>query len=178
MPKGIFNNVFMGFERKKAYRYAVYAGIPLLILVVGFTLYGRYLHLKKSVAAAERNIGRMDTLRKEYTEKKAAFETMAAKVIPTGVSPVSAIELMAKRTGIKDKIISIKPLEEKGVSGYTDRAVEVRLEALDMNHLVNFLYQAEHGDRLVIIRDLSIKERFENRELLDVTLKASVVTKP
>lgn len=178
-PKGLLDRALKGgLDRKKARRYALCLGLPVLVMLAGFTLYSKYLHVKKSVSAGRRDIARMELLKAEYLEKKAAFDSVAGKAVPSGESPVAAVEEMAKRTGIKGKITSIKPLEDRTADGYTDRSVEVKLEGVDMNQLVNFLYRAEHGGRLVIIRGLSIKERFEDRDLVDVTLRASVVTGP
>ena len=42
---------------------------------------------------------------------------------------------------------------------------------------MNFIYHAEAGPVLMVVRELSMKSRFENPDLLDVTMKVSLVTK-
>ena len=174
----LLNNALKGgLDRRRAIRYALYAGVPIALVLAGFGLYGRYAHLKRAVAAGERNIAVMEAMKMEYIEKKAAFDAVASRMGAKTESPVAVVEELAKRTGTKERITSIKPLEEKSAAGYTDRPVEVKVESIDMNQLVNFFYQAANGERLVVIRDLTIKERFENRDLVDATFTASLVSR-
>lgn len=167
----------LDIDRKKAYRYAAYAAVPLMVLFLAILFYGRYADLKKSVGAASRDLAAMEALRGEYLVKKSILDSMAAKASPSGESAVAVTEGIARTTGISGKIKSIKPLEEKAEAGYAESPVEVRLEGVDMNQLVNFLYRAERGDRLVVVKELSIKERFENKDLLDVVLRASLISR-
>jgi hypothetical protein len=119
----------------------------------------------------------MASMKADYIGKKAVLDRFAQRAADSGVSPVSAIEEIAKRTGIKERVASVKPLEEVSSPGYTDKPVEVRLEAVDLNQLVNFIYHGEAGPALMVVRELSMKSRFENPDLLDVTMKVSLVTK-
>lgn len=166
-----------GLDRKKALRYGLFAGLPIALLLAGFGLYGKYAELNRAVAAGERNIAIMEAMKMDYIQKKAEFDAVASRMGAASDSPVAIVEELAKRTGTKELITSIKPLEEKTSSGYTDRPVEIKVESIDMNQLVNFFYQAANGDRLVVIRDLTIKERFENRDLVDATFTASLVSR-
>ncbi len=176
--KNLLNNAIKGgMDRRRALRYGLYAAIPLAVALAGLGIYGRYTHLKKAVAAGERNIVIMEEMKMDYMEKKAAFDAVASRIGAGTESPVAVVEELAKRTGTKERITSIKPLEEKTGAGFTDRPVEVKVEAVDMNQLVNFFYQAANGERLVVIRDLTIKERFENRDLVDATFTASLVSR-
>jgi len=163
--------------RKKAYLYAVYAAVPLALLAGGLTLYGSYASVKKAVEAKKKEVALMATLKAEYAGKKAVLDMISQRAGEQGESPVAAIEEIARRTGIKDRVASVKPLEEKPSPGYMDKPAEVRLEAVDLNQLVNFLYHAESGGKLMVVRELSMKSRFEDPDLLDVTMKVSFVTR-
>jgi hypothetical protein len=164
-------------DRKKAYLYAIYAIIPLALLAGGLTLYGSYASVRKAVEAKKKEIGVMATLKADYIGKKTALDTLSQRAAESGESPVSAIEEIAKRTGIKERVASVKPLEERPSPGYIDKPAEVRLEAVDLNQLVNFLYHAESGGKLMVVRELSMKSRFEDPDLLDVTMEVSLVTR-
>ncbi|MBW7956487.1 MAG: type 4a pilus biogenesis protein PilO [Deltaproteobacteria bacterium] len=164
-------------DRKKAYRYAACIAVPIAVIILALFFYGRYADLKRSAVAASRDLASMEALRGEYLTKKSVLDSMAAKAAPSGESAVAVVEGIARRTGISGKIKSIKPLEEKADAGYAESPVEARLEGVDMNELVNFLYQAEHGDRLVVVKELSIKERFEDRDLVDAVLRVSLISK-
>ena len=164
-------------DRKKAYLYALYAAIPLAVLAAGLTMYGSYASVKKAVQSKKKEVAVMASLKADYMGKKTVLDMVAQRAAEPGDSPVSAIEEIAKRTGIKERVASVKPLEDVPSPGYTDKPVEVRLEAVDLNQLVNFIYQAEAGSKLMVVRELSMKSRFENPDLLDVTMKVSLVTK-
>ncbi len=163
--------------RRKAYLYAIYAGIPLALLAAGLTLYGSYASVRKAVEAKKNEVAVMASLKAEYAGKKAVLDMISQRAGEQSESPVPAIEEIARRTGIRDRVASVKPLEEKPSPGYIDKPVEVRLEAIDLNQLVNFLYHAESGGKLMVVRELSLKARFEDPDLLDATMKVSFVTR-
>lgn len=175
--KDFLNGLLKGKDRKKAYLYAVYVIVPMTVLVAGFTLYGSYSATKKAMNAKKREIAAMAALKADYIGKKALLDAVSQRAASMNESPVAAIEEIAKRTGMKDRVASVRPLEEKTSAGYTDKPVEVKLEAVDLNRLVNFIYQAESGPKLMVVRELSMKSRFEDPDLLDVTLRVSLVTK-
>lgn len=164
-------------DRKKAYLYAIYAVIPLALLAAGLTFYGSYASVKKAVQTKKKEVAVMASLKTDYIGKKTVLDSVSQRAAEAGASPVSAIEEIAKRTGIKERIASVKPLEETHSPGYIDKPAEVRLEAVDLNQLVNFIYYAEAGPALMVVRELSMKSRFENPDLLDVTMKVSLVTR-
>lgn len=171
------NGLRKGPDRKKAYLYAVYVIVPVALLVAGLTLYGSYNSAKKAMNAKKKELSAMAVLKTGYLGKKAALDAVSQRAAAAGEAPAAAIEEIAKRTGVKDRIASLKPLEEKSTPGYVDKPVEVRLEGVDLNHLVNFIYQAEAGPKLMVVRELSMKARFEDPDLLDVTMKISLVTR-
>lgn len=175
--KEFFNGLMKGKDRKKAYLYAIYIIVPIALLVAGVTLYGSYNATKKATNAKKRELATMAALKADYLGKKAMLDAVSQRAATQGESPVAAVEEIAKRTGMKEKVASVKPLEEKNSPGYTDKPVEVKLQAVDLNHLVNFLYQAEYGPKLMVVRDLSMKARFEDPDLLDVTMRVSLVTR-
>lgn len=175
--KEFINGLRKGPDRKKAYLYAVYVIAPIALLAAGLTLYGSYNSTKKATGAKKRELAAMAALKADYLGKKSMLDALSQRAASPEEAPSAAIEEIAKRTGMKDRIASIKPLEEKSSGGYIDKPVEVRLEGVDLNHLVNFIYQAEAGPKLMVVRELSMKSRFEDPDLLDVTMRVSLVTK-
>lgn len=172
--KGLFSG---SVDRKKASRLALYLILPLALLLASFVFYGRYASLKKAVEVKKADLKRFSALREDYLKKKTAVDAISVKAAPPGVSNVAVMEALARRIGVKDKIASIKPLEEKLLPGYIDKGLEVKLEGMDLNELINLLYQAEANDYLITVTEFSMKSRFENPDLLDVTLKASFISR-
>lgn len=171
----IIDGLLKGPDRKKAYLYGACAAIAVALLAAGGSLYGSYGSAKKAVDARKRDMVTMAALKAEYSAKKASLDALAARAAPQGSSPAAALEEVARRTGAR--LASVKPLEEMPSQEYIDKPAEVRLEAIDLNRLVNFIYQAESGPALMVVRELSMKSRFDNPDLLDVTMKISLVTR-
>ncbi|MDP2688892.1 MAG: hypothetical protein Q8P48_02150, partial [Deltaproteobacteria bacterium] len=110
----------------------------------------------------------------EYLEKKASVDITArkARAVSAGaVSGITEIEQIGRQVGVRELITSIKPLEERQVGGYLEKGMEVRIEKIDLNRLVSLLYLIENNRSLLVIREFSMKNRFENPNLLDVNLK-------
>src|SRR4030067_2760170 len=126
-------------DRKKAYLYALYAAIPLAVLAAVLTMYGSYASVKKAVQSKKKEVAVMASLKADYMGKKTVLDMVAQRAAEPGDSPVSAIEEIAKRTGIKERVASGKPLEEAPSPGCTDKPVEERVGGGDLSHLVTTL---------------------------------------
>lgn len=164
-------------SREKALRIGAWGGVPaLLILFFALALNG-YFSAKKMAAIKKEQLKNFTALRSEYVQKKAAVDELSRKTAPgEETSPVSIIENIGRGIGIRDRMTSLKPLDEKTVLGYADKEAEVRISGIDLNQLVNFIYQTENGRYLLVTREFSLKSRFDNPDLLDIRMRISFIT--
>jgi len=116
-------------------------------------LSARYQNLEGIIAAMERELG----------SRKRGFSLLAQ------------LEAGARRLGLQDNITSMKPFKNQMDSGIEESSVEIRLEKLDLGGLVKFLQEVEGEESLVRTRRLRIKSRFDDPQLLDVTLLVSTL---
>lgn len=159
-----------------------YALLGAVFLVAAFLIYwgvSRFATARRTAEVKKEEVVKFKSLEEEYLRKKAVVDSVAKKAYvsdPTA-SPIAALERMGSRVGIKELITSLKPLEERQEAGYTEKAVEVKIEKIDLNQLVSLLYVLENDRELFVVREFSMKGRFENPDLLDVTLKVAHLVK-
>ncbi len=116
-------------------------------------LTARYRNLEWTIASMEKELG---------SRKK-------------GFSLLAQLEAGARRLGLQENIASMKPFRNQLDSGIEESSVEIRLEKVDLGGLVRFLQEVEGEESLVRTRRLRIKSRFDDPQLLDVTLLVSTL---
>ena len=157
------------------------AAIGIVLLAIFFSMLSRYRATGRLLAVKKAELHSFGSLAGEYLEKKAAIDMAARKARsasdPAG-SAITEIERIGERVGASGLITSIKPLEERQAGGYIEKELEVRIEKIELNRLVNLLYLIENNKRLLVVREFSMKSRFENPDLLDIRLRISHLTRP
>jgi len=163
-------SAFSGKNRTTAVVVAVAAVVCLALLYLGVS---RYASVSSKASAKRAELVKFRSVEQEYVKKRSLIETKARRAYafdPTE-STVATIERIGEKIGVKGSVASLKPLEEKESAGYTERGVELKLEKIDLNRLVNLLYLIENNRGLFVIKEFSMKARFEDPNLLDVSLK-------
>ncbi|MDO8426278.1 MAG: hypothetical protein Q7T24_02045 [Deltaproteobacteria bacterium] len=164
--------------RKNAYIIIASFLVPLFVLIGGYTAVSRYSAMKRTAAVKEDSLRRFKSLEEEYLIKRSRLDSLTRKApLTAGDSAVSILEDTAKAIGINERVASLKPLSEKQASGYIEKEAEIKVEGIDLNQLVNFLYQIEANRFLLVTKEFSAKSRFDDPELLDIRLKVSFFSK-
>ncbi|MFQ5735871.1 MAG: hypothetical protein ACE5GY_03295 [Thermodesulfobacteriota bacterium] len=151
--------------------YVIAAVAVLVLLGLSYGLLVRYRAVGRMVAVKKEELAKFGSLANEYLEKKASVDMMARRARLNSGSAVTEIERIGSRAGVRELIKSLKPLEQKQTAGYIEKGLEVRIERIDLNHLVSLLYLIENNRGLFVIRAFSMKNRFEDPDLLDVDMK-------
>lgn len=161
--------------RRNVYTLLALLIIPALILSAGYSAVGKYSSIRKAAAAKKTALERFSLIEREYAVKKARLDSLSRKApLASGDSVISILEETAKGIGINNKVTSLKPLAEKQASGYVEKEAEIKMEGVDLNQLVNFLYRIEANKYLLVTSEFSAKSRFDDPMLLDVRLKISL----
>ncbi|MFQ5464603.1 MAG: hypothetical protein ACE5EI_01610 [Thermodesulfobacteriota bacterium] len=150
-------------------------------VILGFWIAAGRLHaLERRVESRRADLERFNALGAEYRLKRAAVEEVSKRAYApggAGEGAIAAMEEIARTVGASGGLTSIKPLGGRTTSGYTEKDFEVKLERVDLNQVVNLLYLTENSRTLLVIKEFSMKDRFDEPELLDITLKITHVTK-
>ena len=151
----------------------------IVFLLSGNIVLKKYRGLEKSILTKKKEMLNFVQLKEEYLREKDKFDYAERRALsPRGMeSPITILEEIGIRAGIKEKIIMLKPLEEEMEKGYLERGVNVKIDGIDLNQLINFLYIIENNKALLLINGFSMKSRFDNPNLLDVDISLAVINK-
>lgn len=166
-----------GLAREDAIKSVIWLAAPLIIAVLLAVVYSRYSLARGHALDRKADMERFAALKAEYLAEKAGIDALSRRASAPDSSVVSVVETLAQGIGIRERIVSLKPLGESASAGYVQREAEVRIERVDLNQLVNFLFQAENGRYLIAIREFSMKSRFEDPDLLDAVVRLAHVVK-
>ncbi|HHL39991.1 MAG TPA: hypothetical protein ENJ37_05750 [Deltaproteobacteria bacterium] len=173
MDPAAYLSYIKDLDRRTVYGVAAAAALLAALVWGVFAVRDAFDGLSRSLKAKRAAIERFTDLSDEYLRLRAATEVNARRAAaPRGdVSLVAVMEEVAGRCGLRERMTSIKPLEERTLNGYIERAVEASFEGVDMNETVNLLFKLERHRLLLMVREFSMKSRFKDPETLDLKLK-------
>lgn len=148
--------------------------VMLLYLAVDSVVQG-YDRLEDKIAGTKNEIEKISRLRQQYMEAHEELVDIKAKLdqMEKGFSVLSFIEDLANKENIREKIGSVKPKKIPLNESYDENIVELRMDDVTLSKLVDFIYKIENSGHLLKVKRLRIKTRFDNRDLLNVTLQVT-----
>jgi general secretion pathway protein M len=152
------------------------AVVLVLVIVLPIAIAsGRIGKLEKEVAQGRTQQKEIIRAIEGYSEKKAQLMQLQQTLAGGFDSSISTtLESMAEQAGIKDKIDSLKEKAAAPSDLFDEASVDVRLKRLTLQQTIDFLYAIEHNpDKMLRLRQLSIKPRFDNKQELDVAFTVS-----
>ena len=129
--------------------------------------------LQRGVAAREKALVEMRDLQGSYRQlhgKANALVHQLAERRPD-FSLFSFLEKMAARTGVKKSIAYMKPSETADEGTLKEMLVEMKLQAIGLRELVEFLKRVESPENVVAIKRISIQEDKKEKGTLDVIMQ-------
>jgi general secretion pathway protein M len=90
-----------------------------------------------------------------------------------GFTLFSFLEKAAGDAGVKAYIKYMKPSTSTGPGSYKESLVEMKLEAISLSQLLDYLYKIEAPEKLVSIKRISIKENKRKSSYLDTILQVT-----
>lgn len=153
---------------------AVVVVVMIVLLPISLTS-SRINKMAKQLNTSEQEMGNIVAEIEQYNASRAKLKEMEDSLkagYDTSLS--TTIESMASKTGIKENIESIKERPVVPSELFDESIVEVRLLKVTLPQLIDFLYSIEYDRTKVLrVRELRIKSRFDNKQLFDVTFLVS-----
>jgi type II secretory pathway component PulM len=151
---------------------ACFLGALLVFQFAIYPAYKRGRELDRLIPQKERDLRELRLLRKEFDSLQ---EIRAARVqkIPANeraLAPLSKLDALIERSGLRQSIRSIKPSPSSGTGAET-MTVEVLMEKADLPRLIRFLYQVQSSPGGFRIARMGIKPRYTTPRYLDVSLE-------
>lgn len=90
-----------------------------------------------------------------------------------GFSIMSHLENLAVKSEVKDRVVQMKPKQGQTTRFYKENLVEIKMEKVTLSTLVKYLHQVENSPELLRIRELKVKPRFDNPNMVDAVFTIS-----
>lgn len=151
----------------------------LIACAVLYAIYFTTASKERKAEAKKAELASFDKLKDEYAMELSKAAPLEKKLNQTrpGTPAGTIIEEIASGIGIKKNIASFKPLEAKSEKGYEQSGVEVKVDGVTLNQLMNLVYRMERHESLLLVREFSMKSRFDNPDLFDARLHVELVSR-
>lgn len=171
-----FEQIGAAFERLSGREQLTALALILAILTMFFGFGGYFVNnaltaRQRRIVAKETKLAEVGELRTDYQRRLNEQRQIANRVRGNnGLRLLSYLEDKGKLAGIELKNIVERPGESTGSEQVKEEAAEVLVKNVSLDRLYEFLKKVEKGNPLVKIRRLKIKQRFDNKEMLDASV--------
>ncbi len=162
-------------DNKKSFYIFLTAAIVLLIADIYMVSKNR--ELRKNIDNSRlilqeiiTNRDSINTMSEFITSSKRRIESGKNRNINTEIEKVA--ELISAKKNLK----KINFISKKKEGSYNREDYELRLEGIDINSLINFIYRIKNLDFFIKITSFSINSSFENPSLLNATIVISYIS--
>lgn len=116
----------------------------------------------------------MAVLRDEFLSLQQKFQTVENRKNLTNVQGVlQAVDEVFSSVGLKDKVKTVKNTGKRETKDGIEEEADVSVEKVTMNEMLNVFYRIDHAPMILTIKKVTVKQSFENPELLNITLMLS-----
>ena len=156
----------MALKLSQRDQYALYlgAGIVFLFVLIQFLvmpIMDKQKRLQRILAAKTESLEKMLALKSEYNTalKKAAVSKNRFVNRAKDFTLFAFLDTLAGETGLKDKIIYMKPSTTLAKNkSHKTSVVEMKLQGIDLQQLSTYIYRIETSRNMVFIKRLSISK--------------------
>lgn len=174
---GNLSGIYFGMSPREQ-SVALVGALAALVLVVVLPIAvasSRIGRLDREAGEGSRQFREIVRAVESYDAKKAELAALQQTLAGGFDSSLSTtVESLAEQGGIKEKIDSLKEKPAAASDLFDEAAVDVRFKRISLQQLVDLLFAIEHHpDKLLRVRQLSVKPRFDNKQDLDVSFTVS-----
>jgi general secretion pathway protein M len=137
---------------------AVVLFILIELLIIPF--FKERAHMKRTIVSKQvelRELLESSAKLKALKNNSLSLEQSLARRVK-GFALFSYLEKAAGRAEVKENIKYMKPSTSKGSGDYKESTVELKIEAITLEQLVQYLYHIESKENVVYVKRISIKE--------------------
>ena len=148
----------------------------LLFVVVQFAVFPLMENrdrLERSISAREKALVEMKDLQVEYKQLHSKANVLLDQLVgrQNDFSLFSFLEQMAAKSEVKKNITYMKPSETADEGPFKEVLVEMKLQAISLKQLVDFLTLVESPRNVVALKRISIQENKKEQATLDVIVQ-------
>ncbi|MHB1285504.1 MAG: type II secretion system protein GspM [Leptospirales bacterium] len=145
--------------------YLFWAGIETVLLDPYHQFLSEEQSLKSDILTAQ-------SLVQEIRQSQEEIQKRSLRLTRdrSGFSLISYLEQEADQTHIRSSITQMTPRSLPPEENYHSTLVSIRIEKVDLPHILVFLARLQRSPHLIRISHLTIERRFDQHRLLDVRL--------
>ncbi len=153
----------------------------LLFLVVQLVIapvFERNAQRRRAIQSKTVMLGEMQRLQSEYEALKSTTQQAEARFSrrEKGFTLFSFLDQLAGKSGVKERVNYMRPSKtDQKNSPFKLSRVEMKLEAVTLEQLTNYLYGVETSRYFLTISKLSITRRDQKEGLLDAILQVDTL---
>lgn len=152
------------------------AALAVVLFLVLHGLAGAKETLRQGIAAKERQLVKMQTLRAQYAELKRQTDELTAKSAERSPSGLYAtLEGLVTKTVTREKIRSMDPSSKTIGDRYVEDSINVELLGITLAQTVALLYEIEQATTPIHVSRLTMKKRVSDPYQFDVVFTVSSV---
>ncbi|NOZ88146.1 MAG: type II secretion system protein M [Deltaproteobacteria bacterium] len=164
------------------------AGGVLLVFVftmAAWAINSRLRETERRIEQKRRGLERVHALSSKYFQAKEQLRRFESRIARNKINLFTYLDKVAKSTGVQ-----LSQIEEKQppprAGGKASRAknenikeelVQVKITKTDFDKLLLFLEKIESRDKLVIVRSMTLKRRYDKDKLIDARIQISTYKK-
>jgi Tfp pilus assembly protein PilO len=128
--------------------------------------------LRRLITQKEQDYRQLCILRDDYLRLKASEDDIVTRIAAArNVSPLSYLEQLAQKAGLREQLELMKPLPSISTPRYTITPVQVSVRGAGVHEVLTYLYQIENAPVPFHIKRLRIKPTPRTSGRLDATLE-------
>jgi len=157
----------------------VTVGVILLVLVMGYLLLiepqiKRQEDLQYLIPKKESQIAECKLMIAEYYRMKGILDDQKTKIEDQESTQIQSF-LDTLATELEITIASMVPKVVDLNDEYQEYQVEIKIDRIKLDHLIKFLFRLENTDKMLTIKTIRIKRRYDDHTLSDVIMIISTL---
>ncbi len=160
--------------------FVIVGGLALILALLYFAAVAPYrsalTRLDRQVAVRSGQLQEVKTLQARYLalqQQMTQMERLLGK--RQDFSALTFIENLVEQTAGRETLLSMRPQSPEVRNEFTIDSVEIKLEKLTLKQLLELLLGVEDADTPVQVKSLYLKQRFDDRSLLDATMTVTAL---
>ena len=150
----------------------------ILIVIIVYGIYQPYRNAlsraERTIAAKQSQIKEVRTLQAEYRNLQDQMKRAEVKLDRAdGTSALALIEDIASDIDSRENLNYIRPQPPQTQGEFHIENLDIKFEKLDLQKVVQLLWRIDTAETQLQVKNLQLKQRFDNRSQLDATLTVS-----
>lgn len=165
-------------QRERIFVFA--GGAALALILLYFAIVSPYRsaldRLDRQITVRSAQLQEVKALQTQYLTLHRQMSQME-RLLGTrqDFSALTFVEDLVEGTAGREKLLSMRPQSPEVRNEFTIDAVEIKLERLSLRQLLEFLRGIEEAATPTQVKNLFLKQRFDDRSQLDATLTVTAL---